>query len=168
MAKSNPVADDETNDTGRDHIPGGMWARDKLYGVPRLDSEIMLGERCVVFGAGTRALQPEVDGKYLDAAWLCVAKFTDVGMTTLDEPMIVQTIATAIVRNSSDAIPADFPAIVETAKVPTKAAANNDAYVLNYKGPWLGAVPELPDPVADVWAGAMADGREWKGGEPSK
>lgn len=170
MARKTDItgAFDETEEIGpaAEIVQGGMWARDKLYGVPRLDSELELGERCIVFGAGRRMLQPEVDGKFIDAAWLCIAKFTDAAMTKYDPPVIVQTIATAIVRNTANAIPADFPAIVETALVKTKAAANNEAYVLNYKGPWLGGIPEtLPDPVEDVSTGAMADGRIWDAGE---
>ena len=147
----------------------GMFDKDKIFGVARLDETVQHGEHFVIWGAGIRPVRLPLDETKADkadteVAFLVISTYANGMDDELNAPQVVQTIATAIIRNAALAEVGDFPAIASTAIVKARSDAWNNAYVLNWHGPYKGTVPTLPDPPdgnEDTHIGAMADGRQY-------
>ena len=154
----------------------GMFAKDKLFSLDRLDQVVKLEERFIVLGAGQRAdMIPFTDPKTgevsnIQPTWLVIQTY-ETGMDdNLNGPVIVQTLSSAILANAGEAIPEEFPAVAFTLKVPNKQKGYNEAFVLNFDKPWTGPLPkadDVPAPPATV-NGAMYDGRMWIDGKLAK
>lgn len=168
---SETAAKDKPKPKGPDRQ--GMFSKDKLFGIPRLDQTVTTGEQFVLLGAGQRSDAIEVDnpdgGKnYVHPSWLMIQLYQSADKHDIGDPMLVQTLATAIYANVGEALPEEFPAIVHTDKVANKKNGFADAYVLNfddvYDGPGIAKPENLPN-VPDTTNGAMYDGRIWDDGK---
>jgi hypothetical protein len=108
-----------------DKPAGGMFAKDKKIG-NRIDGQYEIGEPFILFDA---AVAPEL----VDTA-IGNARKTLLETASLDSPderVACVTLASAIADKAEEAIPDDFPVVVELRKVPSKKGSQ-EALVLQY------------------------------------
>lgn len=131
----------------------GMWEKDRLFGGKRLAEEFELGEPFVLY-AGKVVGSFETDLGTATKSVLTVQKYDPSAKDGTGEVFNAGTLASAIAEKLRDQEPSDFPAIVTTAKVPS-STDGQDAYVIQYVGPFTGYVPDdLPpiDVIAEIAA----------------
>lgn len=110
--------------------PEGMFGTDKLYGF-RIDSAFEIGEQFVLFDA---AVDPEKVQTEIG-----MARKTNLEVARLEQPELhfaVTTLASAIADKADRATKADFPAVVQLLKVPSRF--KNEALVIQYVRPFEG------------------------------
>jgi hypothetical protein len=122
------MSPEKKTDTPAEQEPEGMFGTDKKYGF-RVDAAFEIGEHFILFDASVDPEKVPTEIGY--------AKKTNLEVARLDEPdarFACTTLASAIAEKAEKATPADFPAVVQLLRVPSRF--KNEALVIQYVRPY--------------------------------
>ena len=116
---------------GKTQAPGGAFAKDRLFG-KRIDEEFALGEHFQLLGGKIEEELIDTELGKAELAKLLVRRVNDDDQP-IGRPIIVGTLASAIVEKVKTLTADDVPVLVEIRKVVSKRF-KAEALVLQYVG----------------------------------